>query len=231
MIGCLIEVSPSEGQMEKFFLRVHLKRIRGALSFENLLELDDGYVCETYRESCQRRNWLISTGGVFENSLEEASLKYHRRKFRKLFALICCIAIDEDLAQIENLWRRFKKFLIADFLYAGMTTSHAISSCIENLESIVSRCRSGISLTELGIKPYDDDDDDIIGDIDDREVLLNIQDDENIQREREQYLVSSLNKDQKIVFLRVLNAVSRICNILIPLEIYEELGMTLHLMK
>ncbi|KAG5860967.1 hypothetical protein JTB14_023884 [Gonioctena quinquepunctata] len=75
--GCIAEVSPSEGQIEKFFLRVLLKRIRGATSFDNLLTLDDGQVCETFREACQRRNWLVEQGVELEKWLREAELHQH----------------------------------------------------------------------------------------------------------------------------------------------------------
>ncbi|KAG5863312.1 hypothetical protein JTB14_024439 [Gonioctena quinquepunctata] len=75
--GCIAEVSSSEGQIEKFFSRVLLKRIRGAISFDNLLTLDDGQVCETFREACQRRNWLVEQGGEFERCLREAELHQH----------------------------------------------------------------------------------------------------------------------------------------------------------
>ncbi|KAG5862893.1 hypothetical protein JTB14_001613 [Gonioctena quinquepunctata] len=223
--GCIDEVSPSEGQIEKFFLRVLLKRIRGATSFDNLLTLDDGQVCDTFRESCQRRNWLVEQGGEFERCLREAELHQHPRKFRKLFGMICCIAMDEDIAQIPQLWQTFKKSMMADFRHARMNHQEATFALLDHIKDIVSRCRPGVDLSDLGIE-YDP------LAIDDAQINSDEENDADLQENNfeenhippTEYLVSTLNKDQKIIFLRILNACARIHKFIILIQIYDDLG-------
>ncbi|KAG5860716.1 hypothetical protein JTB14_003325 [Gonioctena quinquepunctata] len=151
--GCIAEVSPSEGQIEKFF-KSTFEENRGATSFDNLLTLDDGQVCETFREACQRRNWLVEQGGEFERCSREAELHQHPRAFRKLVGMICCIEMDEDIAQIPQLWQAFKQSMMADLRHAGMNRQEATIALLDHIKDIVLQCRPGVTLSDLGIE-YD----------------------------------------------------------------------------
>ncbi|XP_045482768.1 uncharacterized protein LOC123686581 [Harmonia axyridis] len=221
-IGCMVEISPSEARIEKFFLRILLKRIRGATSFDDLLTTEDGSRCETFREACQKRNWLIQNDSEYEKCLREAELHHHPRKFRKLFSLICSIAIEDELAQLKKLWLLFRKSLMADFKHNGMSTPDAESACLKELNKIISRSRPSISLADLGIVHLSEDNHES-SDTDERTEEPTTYSREE-EYSREIYKISALNKDQKVVFLRVLKACARKSKFLIPLEIYEELG-------
>ncbi|XP_045482764.1 uncharacterized protein LOC123686578 [Harmonia axyridis] len=192
-IGCMVEISPSEARIEKFFLRILLKRIRGATSFDDLLTTEDGSRCETFREACQKRNWLIQNDSEYEKCLREAELHHHPRKFRKLFSLICSIAIKDELAQLKKLWLLFRKSLMADFKHNGMSTPDAESACLKELNKIISRSRPSISLADLGIVRLSEDNHES-SDTDERteEPTTSSREEEY---SREIYKISALNKD------------------------------------
>ncbi|KAG5860715.1 hypothetical protein JTB14_003324 [Gonioctena quinquepunctata] len=121
--------------------------------------------------------------------------------------MICCIAIDEDIAQIPQLWQTFKKAIMADFRHAGMNRQEATIALLDHIKDIVLQCRLGVTLSDLGIK-YDHLGIDVAQMSSDEENDAHINENyfEGNNVPPTEYLVSALNKDQKVIFLRILNA-------------------------
>ncbi|KAG5879162.1 hypothetical protein JTB14_029964 [Gonioctena quinquepunctata] len=62
--------------------------------------------------------------------------------------------MDEDIAQIPQLRPTFKKSMMADFRHARMNHQEATIALLDHIKDIVSRCRPGVNLSDLGIE-YD----------------------------------------------------------------------------
>jgi chromosomal replication initiation ATPase DnaA len=89
-----------------------LHSIVGPTSFQDL-KLVDGTICETYRESCQKRG-LLENDNHWEKTMEEASESRMPNSLRHLF---CIILTSCSISKPSALWEKFKHNLYEDVLY------------------------------------------------------------------------------------------------------------------
>lgn len=84
-IGRLYLANPAEG--ERFFLRLILHHSPGCKSFQDLLTLEDGTVCNTFKETAMKRGFLQNDEEWIE-CMSEAAASGSPSQLRLLFATI-----------------------------------------------------------------------------------------------------------------------------------------------
>ncbi len=108
-------VQPSEGK--RYFLRLLLHHVPGAMSFENLActnrHLQHPMQHASFKEACQQRG-LLQDDAKWAQCMEEAASMASASCLRALFvALLVFNAVANPLA----LWEHFKEDMAEDFLY------------------------------------------------------------------------------------------------------------------
>jgi hypothetical protein len=83
-IGRLYFVSPRAG--EKYYLRILLHNVPGAVSYETLRTGADGYVAATFQEACRRRG-LLNDDQEWRECLAEAAGEVPAAQLRSLFGV------------------------------------------------------------------------------------------------------------------------------------------------
>jgi hypothetical protein len=111
VIGRVYTVHPTSNA-ECYFLLMLLHSVVGPSSFQDLKTVD-GFVCETYREACEKRG-LLEHDQHWENTMAEASESQMPKSLRHLFCIILTTCkVSNPLA----LWEKCKKELSADILH------------------------------------------------------------------------------------------------------------------
>ncbi|XP_071057338.1 uncharacterized protein [Onthophagus taurus] len=186
VIGVMMEVSPTD--MEKFYLRMLLAHVAGATSFEALRTVNET-VCETFQEAC-RRMGLLERVDEYDRCMIEAANNAPPKRLRRLFALICLVAVDNAALELNQLWLNHRMALMDDFLYAGNDESLAEAKALREIEEQL--LRNGKTLQAIGLPSVDE------------EALRNARRtaDEDVAGEEEQQeeIRRSLNGDQLRVF-------------------------------
>ncbi|CAH0562859.1 unnamed protein product [Brassicogethes aeneus] len=151
MFGCMVEVSPLE--LEKWCLRLLLSHVSGATSFENLRTVQD-IEYETFEMACRARH-LLHNIDEYDRFLQEALMFRTPKGFRKLFALICCIAAANVLGQIPILWERHRADLMEDYLeqYDGDEVVAELRALME-IADVLTR-NGNFTLQPFGLPPID----------------------------------------------------------------------------
>ena len=113
VIGRVHSVHPACG--DKFYLRtlLHDKHCRGKVSFEDLLTLQDGRVCETYKEVC-REIGLLNDDLEWQKILEEAAATKMCPEIRELYVIILFFCMP---ANPLTLFNEFWSSWFDDFQY------------------------------------------------------------------------------------------------------------------
>ena len=83
-IGRVVSMSPQHGDV--YYLRVLLHQVTGATTFAELRTVE-GYVCETYREACQRRG-LLQDDAEWDVALRDAVEARLPAQIRQLYVTI-----------------------------------------------------------------------------------------------------------------------------------------------
>lgn len=109
VIGRVYTVHPKNA--ECFFLRLLLHEIRGPTSFVALKTVD-GYICETYREACQRLG-LLENDNHWEYALREAAQTATANQIRELFAIILTSC---NPSNPNELWLKYRESMSDDIL-------------------------------------------------------------------------------------------------------------------
>ncbi|XP_071057575.1 uncharacterized protein [Onthophagus taurus] len=107
--------SPTD--MEKIYLRMLLAHVAGSTSFEALRTVNET-VCETFQEAC-RRMGLLERVDEYDRCVIEPANNAPPKRLRRLFALICLVAVDNAALELSQLWLNHRIALMDDFLYAG----------------------------------------------------------------------------------------------------------------
>ncbi|XP_065315484.1 uncharacterized protein LOC135924355 [Gordionus sp. m RMFG-2023] len=126
IISRMYTVDPKSG--ERFFLRLLLLHVVGATSFEYLRTVN-GVLYNTFKEVAFKRNLLVDDK-EWEAFMEEASTFLMPIQLRQSFAFICIFCQPENP---NNLWEKFKKYLIEDFAHTH-TDSIAINMALSDIE-------------------------------------------------------------------------------------------------
>ncbi|XP_060519933.1 uncharacterized protein LOC132698089 [Cylas formicarius] len=138
IVGVIREVSPLDD--ERFHLPILLQHLRGATSFESIRTLADGYVCQTYRDACEKRR-LLANFDIYRNAMREVCDRDLPPRVRNFFAL-----------SILVLWEEFKDpYMIADLIRRGIPRPIALRRALINIDQIVAANSEGINLNEIGL--------------------------------------------------------------------------------
>lgn len=86
-IGQLCDVSPTD--VELYHLRILLRHVKGATSFDDLKTVH-GTIQHNFYSACKELG-LITTTDEYGRCLQELASKYSPRSVRRTFALICCM--------------------------------------------------------------------------------------------------------------------------------------------
>ncbi|XP_062188862.1 uncharacterized protein LOC133892156 [Phragmites australis] len=99
-VGRIVSAHPTEG--ERYYLRVLLNHVSGAISYDDL-RMVDGEILPTFREAAERRG-LIEADNTLDECLTEAELFQMPPSLRRLFATILMVLID-----IGNMLQSIRK--------------------------------------------------------------------------------------------------------------------------
>jgi hypothetical protein len=121
-LGRVYTVHPTSNA-ECYFLRMLLHSVLGPTSFQDLKTVD-GFICETYREACEKRG-LLENDQHWEKTMTEAAESQMPKSLRHLF---CIILTTCKVANPLLLWKKYKKDLSEDIL-------HTIKKKQDNYES------------------------------------------------------------------------------------------------
>ncbi|KAI3705579.1 hypothetical protein L1987_75818 [Smallanthus sonchifolius] len=109
-IGRIHSVSPSLG--EAYFLRILLNKVRGPISFEEILTVN-GHKCSTFRDACYKLG-LLDDDTEYIEAIEEASHSGSGYFLRSLFATML---LSGSLSRPDFVWQNTWKFLSDGILY------------------------------------------------------------------------------------------------------------------
>lgn len=158
-------------------------------------------------------------------------------RLRRLFATLCCIISDDDLAQIPTLWQNYKKAMIEDYIRRGMSVEDATCRCIIYINNILDRCRTKtMSLASFGVQDAID-----LGlnnrtnttdpiDLDTAIENEDYNNEEELNRPivplNPYYSIDSFNQDQAKAFALIIKTMVKFNdNIPLPAEYYEQLNL------
>lgn len=108
-IGRVYMVHPKNA--ECFYLRLLLHEVRGPTSFEDLRTVD-GYICEKYREACQRRG-LLENDNHWQQTMKEAAETAKADQLKELFAIILTSC---NPSNPNKLWLNYRDSMSDDIL-------------------------------------------------------------------------------------------------------------------
>ncbi|XP_048565321.1 uncharacterized protein LOC125545433 [Triticum urartu] len=107
-VGRIVYANPAEG--ERYYLRVLLNHVRGAISYEDLKTVN-GKICLTFREACEQRG-LIETDKSLDDCLIEAATFQMPSALRRLFATILVFC---EATNIKELWDKHLEVMTEDY--------------------------------------------------------------------------------------------------------------------
>nr|XP_027067427.1 uncharacterized protein LOC113693039 [Coffea arabica] len=193
-IGRIVTANPSEG--ERYFLRLLLLNVKGPTSFDDLKTVDGVYV-NTFREAVIMRG-LFESNNPQEQCLEEAALYHMPYSFRRLFATLLVYFTPADP---RSLWLKFKESLSENFnrtlnLSSDQVQHKVLYEISKFLESM------GKNINMYGLVPRILKFDELDGGTRDTNSELNFK-----VNEEDIAAISKLNKDQKVAFDTIIDAV------------------------
>ena len=117
MIGRVYSVHPGEG--ERFYLRMLLNHVTGCTSYEDILTLSDGTICNTYKETT-RKGGFLEEDQEYDDCLTEVASCVMPSKLPQLFVTL--ILFNEPLTHwfcglnIRSLYLKTFSFELEQFL-------------------------------------------------------------------------------------------------------------------
>lgn len=134
---------------ERFYLRLILKYKPGAISYDDLLTVNEKRF-NSFLEVAKELN-LLETDDIWYETITEAISILNPYKCRKLFILIL---INGMVISPKNFWDRFKEDLYADFKFsnAHLTTEQLENKTLEEFRKQLEECNSSFQKIRFPIK-------------------------------------------------------------------------------
>ena len=130
----IYNVHPSDG--EKFYLRLLLHHVNGAVSFE-ALRTHDGIVHSTFLSACQARGLTIDDA-EWKKCLKDACEYQSPKSLRNLFVIIIVNNLPTDVLALFNLKiddrRTLKDCMSEDFLYDRQLAQHDVTLLMDETD-------------------------------------------------------------------------------------------------
>ncbi|KMQ86402.1 hypothetical protein RF55_14615, partial [Lasius niger] len=174
--------------IERFYLRLLLLHMTGAKCFEDLRNVN-GVLYETFKDAAIAKN-LVEADDLWGKTLEEARESNMPTQLRELFAYICIFGTPTD---VLSIWNKYKEFMIEDFVHNNVVNPEnmALNHIQEILINNGSSCENFQLLNPIPVNIY---------------VTEYNVDEERI---RGDYLLSTLNVEQKHVYDIVMRAIEK----------------------
>ena len=137
----MYSVSPSAG--ERFFLRLLLLHVPGALSFEHLRTVNHE-VFPTFKEACLAKG-LLTDDTEWDNAMAEGVSFQMPYQLRVLFATIC--ALCEPTSPVE-LWQRYQESMTEDY-NRNHSQEVALNLALFDIQNVLRQ--HGKSCTDIGL--------------------------------------------------------------------------------
>ncbi|KMQ87777.1 hypothetical protein RF55_12854 [Lasius niger] len=172
--------------IERFYLRLLLLHVAGAKSFEDLKNVN-GILYETFKDAAIAKN-LIETDDLWGKTIEDSIESNMPTQIRELFAYICIFGNPIDVLAI---WNKYKDYMIEDFVHKNVLNPEnmALNHIQEILINNGSNCENfqlpNPTPVNIYVTEYNVDEERIRGD----------------------YLLSTLNAEQKHVYDIVMRAI------------------------
>ena len=142
-IGRMYNAWPSEG--ERFYLRLLLQHVKGALSFPDIRTLDDGEICLSFRDACLQRG-LLQDDEEWRLCLQETAFVASAMQLRKLFSVILTFC---EPSEPILLWNMFKTQMCDDFTHQGRRIEDSESMALQHIKQQIGMHRR--TLAEFGL--------------------------------------------------------------------------------
>ena len=110
---------------ECFFLRLLLVSVQGPKSFRDLKTID-GYVCKSFRESCQKRGFL-DDDNHWDITLKDTVLTGSPSQLRNLFAIMLVFCF---ISNPLELWNKYKHHFCEDLIHYHEIRHNAVRGTI-----------------------------------------------------------------------------------------------------
>ena len=188
-IGRMYNAWPSEG--ERFYLRLLLQHVKGALSFPDIRTLDTGEVCSSFREACLRRG-LLEDDDEWRVCLQETAFVASAVHLRKLFAVILTFC---EPSEPILLWNMFKPQMCDDFTNQGIRIEDSESMALLHIKQLIGRHRRTLAEFDLP-EPL------AVHDIQNRERFDPVE-----EGRKASNWYAMLNADQAAAFHRITNSI------------------------
>ncbi|XP_072758697.1 uncharacterized protein [Anoplolepis gracilipes] len=170
---------------ERFYLRL-LLHVTGTKCFEDLRTVN-GVIYEIFKDAAIAKN-LIEADDLWSKTLEEATESKMPAQIRKLFAYICIFGNPTD---VPTLWNKYKDQMIEDFVNNNVVDPEnmALNHIQEILRNNGSSCENFQLPNPIPVNTY--------------VTEYNVDE----EKRRGEYLLSTLNDDQKHMYDIVIRAI------------------------
>ncbi|XP_071577023.1 uncharacterized protein [Temnothorax nylanderi] len=171
---------------ERFYLRLLLLHVKGAKCFEDMRTVN-GVLYETFKDAAIAKN-LVEADDLWEKTIEEATGSHMPAQLRELFTYICIFGTPTD---VPTLWNKYKEYMIEDFVYNNVVNPEnmALNHIQEILKNNGSSCDNfkfpNPNPVNIDVIEYNVDE----------------------EKRRGEYLISTLNVEQKYVYDLVMRAI------------------------
>uniref|UniRef100_A0A6P7G5R2 ATP-dependent DNA helicase n=1 Tax=Diabrotica virgifera virgifera TaxID=50390 RepID=A0A6P7G5R2_DIAVI len=196
IISRMYTVSPKE--VERMHLRILLLHVAGATSFSDLKTVD-GVLYATFQESARNRQ-LTENDDAWIACIEECSNSKMPAQLRRLFAYLLCYCSIENALE---LWRKFKKHFIEDYVRRGKSEEIAEVKALRRVDNILRYLGTSLSVYGISIPETNDP----INDDDDSDNDGGAQHDGNSVVAPVEEIVDRMNVEQRSYYEQVINAV------------------------
>ncbi|XP_024889920.1 uncharacterized protein LOC112466196, partial [Temnothorax curvispinosus] len=172
--------------IERFYLRLLLLHVVGAKCFEDLRTVN-GVLYKTFKDAAIAKN-LVEADDLWEKTLEEATDSKMPVQLRELFAYICIYGTPTD---VLTLWNKYKDHMIEDFVHNNVVNPEnmALNHIQEILKNNGSSCENFQLPNPIPVNIY--------------VTEYNVDE----ERRRGDYLLSTLNVEQRYVYDIVMRAI------------------------
>ncbi|PWZ25377.1 ATP-dependent DNA helicase PIF1 [Zea mays] len=192
-VGRIVSAHPAEG--ERYYLRVLLNHVAGAISYVDLRTVD-GVTLLTFREAVERRG-LLESDNTLDECLTERALFQMPLTLRQLFATILVYCEPSDVAV---LWRKHLDAMSEDYQRRSESKTHVEQMVLIDIRNMLQSM--GKDLKTFPLPPIIDTYDDAIG------TAREVYEEESIEPTvADVALKETLNEEQRAAYDKIMSAV------------------------
>ncbi|AQL05029.1 hypothetical protein ZEAMMB73_Zm00001d046797, partial [Zea mays] len=192
-VGRIVSAHPAEG--ERYYLRVLLNHVAGAISYVDLRTVD-GVTLPTFREAAERRG-LLESDNTLDECLTERALFQMPSALRRLFATILVYCEPSD---VVVLWRKHLDAMSEDYQRRSESKTHVEQMVLIDIRNMLQSM--GKDIKTFPLPPIIDTYDDAIG------TAREVYEEESIEPTvADVALKETLNEEQRAAYDKIMSAV------------------------